>query len=196
MSHTQYRFKFYFNASHAIYLSGEMGQRHPHTWEVILNVLKVTNNLILFDEVEKICEEFFSDYQDVFINTVQPFITINPTLENLCTYFKDKLQEMLHEKGWLLLSIELSETPSRSYIISVTNELEFGKFYFDREAEETLQGVIDKMASKKMNSILKAKTTSPQETGEMEKELKEIAHRVIEPKKKVLGMLAGKKFFK
>ena len=193
MQHSQYRFKFYFNASHAIYLSGEMGQSHPHTWEVILNVMKVTDNFVLFDEVEKMCEEFLSRYQDVFINTVSPFTTINPTLENLCTYFREKLQEMLHDKGWLLLSIELSETPSRSYVISVTEEMEARKAYYDRESEETLQEIIERMTREKVNSIKNPPT--PEQAAEQEKELKEIEKRVTKPKDRIWRKLTGKKLF-
>jgi len=193
LQHSQYRFKFYFNASHAIYLSGEMGQSHPHTWEVILNVMKVTDNFVLFDEVEKMCEEFLSRYQDVFINTVSPFTTINPTLENLCTYFREKLQEMLHDKGWLLLSIELSETPSRSYVISVTEEMEARKAYYDRESEETLQEIIERMTREKVNSIKNPPT--PEQAAEQEKELKEIEKRVTKPKDRIWRKLTGKKLF-
>lgn len=196
MPYSQYRFKFYFNASHAIYFSGEIGQSHPHTWEVILNCLKVTDNFVLFDEVEKMCEDFLSNYQEVFINTVPPFTTLNPTLENLCIYFKDKLQEMLHEKGWLLLSIELSETPSRSYIISAADDLEFGKLYFDKGTEETLQEIVDRMTSKKMNTMVNAKTTSQEEVTELEKELKDISDRVTKPNARLWRKLTGKKLFK
>ena len=193
MQHSQYRFKFYFNASHAIYLSGEMGQSHPHTWEVILNVMKVTDNFVLFDEVEKMCEEFLSRYQDVFINTVEPFTTINPTLENLCTYFKEKLQGNLHDLGWLLLSIELSETPSRSYVISVIEEMEVRKSHFESQTEETLQEIIDKMTKEKVDSM--KNPISVRQAEEQEKELQEIEKRVSGPKDRLFRKLTGKKLF-
>jgi 6-pyruvoyltetrahydropterin/6-carboxytetrahydropterin synthase len=193
LQHAQYRFKFYFNASHAIYLSGEMGQSHPHTWEVILNVMKVSDNFVLFNEVEKMCEEFLLSYQDVFINTVQPFTTINPTLENICTYFKEKLQEMLHDKGWLLLSIELSETPSRSYVISVAEEMEARKAYYNSESEETLQEIIERMTREKVDSINNPPT--PEQTAEQEMELKEIEKRVSKTKDRMWRKLTGKKLF-
>lgn len=170
-----------------------MGQSHPHTWEVILNVMKVTENFVLFDEVEKMCEEFLSRYQDVFINTVQPFTTVNPTLENLCTYFREKLQEMLHDMGWLLLTIELSETPSRSYVISVTDEMEARKAYYNAESEETLQDIIERMTKEKVNTI--KNPPSPKQTAEQEKELKEIEKRMTKPKDKLWRKLTGKKLF-
>lgn len=192
MQHSQYRFKFYFNASHAIYLSGEMGQSHPHTWEVILNVMKVSDNFVLFNEVEEMSEAFLLQYQDVFINSVQPFTTINPTLENICTYFKEKLQEMLHEKGWLLLSIELSETPSRSYVISVSDEMEARKSFFEQKTEDTLQHLVDKLAAEKIDSLKNAKPFSSEQAEEQEKVFREIEKRIAKPKGRMFRKLSKK----
>lgn len=183
MQHAQYRFKFYFNASHAIYLNGEMGQSHPHTWEVILNVIKITDNFVLFNDVEKMCEDFLLRFQDVFINSVQPFTTINPTLENICTYFKERLQEMLHEKGWLLLSIELSETPSRSFVISVTEEMDVRKSFFDNKTEETLQQLVDRMTEEKVDSLKKARPLTPEQEAEREKIIRDVAKKVTKKRK-------------
>lgn len=173
-----------------------MGNNHPHTWEVILNVMKITDNFVLFDEIEKICEEFLSHYQDVNINQTQPFTTINPTLENLCTYFKDKLREMLHEKGWLLLSIELSETPARSYVINVTDEMEDKKSYFNSRSEETMQEIIDRMTTKKIESMSKGRTSSAELAAQQEKEFRQIEKKVTTPGERVWRKLTKKKLFK
>lgn len=153
MQYNQYRFKFYFNASHAIYLSGKLGQSHPHTWEIIVNSVKITDSFVPFNELENSIEAFLLRYQDVLINTVEPFTTINPTLENICTYFKECIQEMLYEKEWLLLSIELSETPTRSYLISVSNELDTDKAFYNMQSEEILQDILDKLTKDKLNAL-------------------------------------------
>ena len=36
---TGYHYKFYLNANHAIYLNGQLGQTHPHTWEFSFEVI-------------------------------------------------------------------------------------------------------------------------------------------------------------
>ena len=36
---TGYHYKFYLNANHAIYLNGQLGQIHPHTWEFSFEVI-------------------------------------------------------------------------------------------------------------------------------------------------------------
>lgn len=118
----QYKFKFYLNARHAIYINGVLGTTHPHTWEIIINVIKKRNGFIEFNKLEKKIEQFMSIYQDKMLNDVPPFDIVNPTLENCCDYFKERISDILEQDGWVLLMIEMSETPSRSYVISMIDE--------------------------------------------------------------------------
>jgi len=130
-----------------------LGESHPHTWELIIHGAKITDSFTLFNEIEKMIENFLLQYQDRFINTVQPFTTINPTLENICTHFKERIQEMLHAKGWLLLSIELSETPARAYVISMPDEAETRKLNYEKISGEAMQDIVDKLVSEKLDSL-------------------------------------------
>ena len=122
MRYRQYKFKFYLNASHAIYINGNMGEKHPHTWEICMNVLKIQDGFIAFNRLEQLIEDFIDQYQNQFINEVKPFDTLNPTLENCCYYFMKQLSEILNTQGWILLTIEMSETPTRSYVINLLDE--------------------------------------------------------------------------
>ena len=139
MRYRQYRFKFYLNASHAIYIDGSLGERHPHTWEIALAVLKFRESFVAFGSLEKKIEQFMSMYQDGFLNSVEPFDRINPTLENCCEYFKDKLKELLNGEGWLLLKIEMSETPTRTYVINLLDETKI------EAKEQSVETVADMM---------------------------------------------------
>ncbi|PJI09519.1 MULTISPECIES: 6-carboxytetrahydropterin synthase [Clostridium] len=123
MKYDEYRFKFYLNASHSIYIKGVLGEEHPHTWEIIIDTIKLTSGFIIFNDVEKYIEKYMDKYQDSYINSIEPFTTLNPTLENICSYFKDDIQRLLIELGWILVSIEISETPTRSYIIDLSNRV-------------------------------------------------------------------------
>lgn len=118
----QYKFKFYLNARHAIYINGILGAMHPHTWEITLHVIKMQHDFIQFGDLEKKIETFMQQYQDQELNSIPPFDVINPTLENCCDYFKEQISRLLEEAGWLFLMIEMSETPSRSYVISMIDE--------------------------------------------------------------------------
>jgi 6-pyruvoyltetrahydropterin/6-carboxytetrahydropterin synthase len=112
------------NASHYIYIQGKTGVKHPHTWEITLDMLKVKEGFVQFKELESQIDQFMMQFQDAILNEVSPFDVINPTLENTCEYFKEKFQEILSKNGWVLLIISMSETPTRAYVISLMNDQE------------------------------------------------------------------------
>ena len=122
MKYNQYKYKFYLNANHSIVINELMGEIHPHTWEISLDVIKVVEDFVLFSDVEKAVEEILAPYQDQYINEVEPFDTMNPTLENITQNLGDKIGERLNQEGWILIQIEVAETPSRIYIIDYLQE--------------------------------------------------------------------------
>lgn len=52
MRFRQYKFKFYLNARHGIYKNGLMGEIHPHTWEIVINVVKGRDETVKFHHLE------------------------------------------------------------------------------------------------------------------------------------------------
>ena len=145
MRYSQYKFKFYLNASHAIYINGSMGQRHPHTWEITIHVLKEKEEFVEFSTIEKKIEDWMKQYQDKSLNEIAPFDKINPTMENCCDYFKESLKQILFGEGFILLTIEMSETPTRSYVINL----------FDTEDTSEQEYNSDTVAGNILNDILK-----------------------------------------
>lgn len=118
MRYSQYKFNFYLNASHAIYIDGKLGTSHPHTWEIMIRTIKSQKEFVMFNEVEKTIEEFLGQYQNRYINDFEPFDAMNPTLENITSYFLEQMELLLEPLGWIVFYIEVSETPTRSYVIS------------------------------------------------------------------------------
>ncbi len=118
MRYSQYKFNFYLNASHAIYINGKLGASHPHTWEIVIRTIKSQKEFVMFNEVENTIEEFLGKYQNRYINDFEPFDAMNPTLENITSYFLEQLELLLEPLGWIVFHIEVSETPTRSYVIS------------------------------------------------------------------------------
>ncbi|MFT3951456.1 MAG: 6-carboxytetrahydropterin synthase [Oscillospiraceae bacterium] len=155
MKYSQYKFKFYLNANHAIYLRGVLGQNHPHTWEITLDTIKVRDEFVQFDAVEKSVEAYLSVFQDQDINRCEPFTVINPTLENICAFFKTELARIFAKSGWLLTRIELAETPTRSYIIDRTDEID--TLIAEELAMVADDASLDASAEKKLDAILGAK---------------------------------------
>ena len=145
---SEYRFKFYLNASHAIIINGKLGKAHPHTWEYVLNVLLPRNEFIEFNVFENVINDFFAKYQNKTMNQVDPFDTIVPTLENMAEYFGEQLHHLISEKNGQLVQIECSETPTRSYIIAYEedkdqeNALAAG---MEATTQESISGILDKI---------------------------------------------------
>jgi len=146
MRYKQYKFKFYLNARHAIYLDGVLGETHTHSWEFVLYIVKARKEFSQFSQIEKAIEDYFDQYQDKNINEIQPFNVINPTLENVADYFKDALSEILNKMGWVLLMMEMSETPSRTYVISLLDDVEMSD-------DQTIDTVTDLILEKVRGNI-------------------------------------------
>lgn len=143
----EYRFKFYLNASHSIIINGKQGEVHPHTWEMILDIVVKRDEFLQFNVYEKVAEEFFSQYQDCTLNDIEPFDVIVPTLENIVDYFGQEIRTRLKETGGELKRIEGSETPTRSYVVSYGSDSEY-IFEHQSKTEESLSQLMDAMLNR------------------------------------------------
>lgn len=121
----EYRLKSYLNMNHYITINGRQGQTHPHTWEFVMTIIVAGDAFVEFRTFENLIEQYLDKYQNQILNTIEPFDIIVPTIENVTDYFNDELQELLRKNGGELVSMEGSETPTRSYIVSHRNEPEF-----------------------------------------------------------------------
>ncbi len=121
----EYRLKSYLNMNHYIIINGKQGQTHPHTWEFVSTIIVAGDDFVEFRTFENLIEQFLEKYQNQILNTIEPFDVIVPTIENVTDHFNDELQSLLRENGGELVSLEGSETPTRSYIVSHRNEPEF-----------------------------------------------------------------------
>lgn len=146
-----YQYKFYLNASHAIYIGGALGQVHPHTWELSIEVVNQNKDLILFNKVQPMIDRVLDQYQNNNINTIEPFDKINPTLENITEYFMKIFRSELKKMDMMLTWIEVSETASISYFINVLDEVESALSIPDAEEKvesDEIDGLIDQMLQK------------------------------------------------
>lgn len=144
MRYSQFKFNFYLNASHAIYIDGNMGTPHPHTWEIVLHTIKKQNNFVQFKEVEKAIENYLNKYQDKFINDFEPFTTLNPILENITKFLLDEFTALLEPLGWVIFSIEIGETPTRSYIISLVDNSVMADLKQENLAKDIIENAFEK----------------------------------------------------
>ena len=118
----KYRFKFYLNASHYIFIDGVKGETHPHTWEFVVDILMTSDSFVQFNQYEKDIEVYFEKFQNKVINDFSPFDVTIPTLENMSEHFIFEIRDIVQSNGGRLYRFEASETPTRSYILSFEND--------------------------------------------------------------------------
>lgn len=104
--------------NHSVELDGQRGAVHSHTWEISMAIAMGQEEIVRFSEIEKYISTMLQKYQDKYLNDIPPFNVINPTLEDTCNYLFEMFSKGLREKGWLLLTMEMSETPSRVYQVT------------------------------------------------------------------------------
>ncbi|MBO5303341.1 MAG: 6-carboxytetrahydropterin synthase [Lachnospiraceae bacterium] len=118
MLHRQYKYKFYLNMNHSVEIEGQQGAVHSHTWEITMRIAVEQSVFVRFSDIEEYIDSLLGKYQDKYLNSMEPFNVINPILENVCDYFFEYMTKELWKKGWLLMVMEMSETPSRIYQVS------------------------------------------------------------------------------
>ena len=146
----EYRFKFYLNASHSIIINGRRGEIHPHTWEITLDIVVERSDFMEFNAYEKAASGFFAQYQDRILNDIEPFDVVIPTLENIVEYFGERLRQIMRDVDGELVRIEGSETPTRSYIVTYTQDEQY-MADIKQKTDKMLDRVIDEMLESVLN---------------------------------------------
>jgi 6-pyruvoyl tetrahydropterin synthase-related domain len=113
-----YKLKFYINASHAIRWEKGIGKQHNHTWEFICEITTQDNHMIVFSDIEKSLENYFTKFSGMILNEVVPFDELNPTLENFAEVLFLEVSEVVKAFNANLIRIEVGETPVRFFCIS------------------------------------------------------------------------------
>ena len=116
-----YKIKSYVNASHAVRWATGSGKKHTHTWEIVCE-LHTVDAMVAFYDIEKNLHQALDELSGKFLNDLPEFKTVNPTVENVTEYLFTKIDndKTLRDNGAQLLRIEVSDSPTRAYCISVT----------------------------------------------------------------------------
>ena len=135
----EYRLKFYLNARHYIIIGGEKGEVHPHTWEYALNIKFGQDEFVQFSTFEKGIEKYLEKYQNRIVNEVEPFDSILPTLENMADYLAKDMHAIIESVGGILTRVEVSETPTRTYILNLEEVDEFSRITVGKSQDKVNQ---------------------------------------------------------
>lgn len=118
----EYRLKFYLNMRHYIIINDAKGETHPHTWEFALDIKFSRNSFVEFNIFEDGISKFLEQFQNKILNEVEPFDSMMPTLENVTDYFAEEFFNIIYKTGGMLTCVEASETPTRSYIVNISEQ--------------------------------------------------------------------------
>ena len=111
----------YLNAGHAIRWKDTTGKIHIHTWQII-SMIGTLDTLTFpqykFTTIEEVLNEVLEPFSQSTLNHIPPFDQLNPTIENFTDYLFDKFNEALKKLDCQLLSLEVSESPTRTCVIT------------------------------------------------------------------------------
>lgn len=118
MNNAMYRYKFSTNIIHSIETSGEYHDKHLHTIDTIIYIKESSKNVFLkYNSIEDDVNKYLSIFAGAFINEIEPFDVIVPTIENIGKEFYKNIDKILNEKGFELLKLEISDIPTRAFVI-------------------------------------------------------------------------------
>lgn len=144
----EYQIKFYLNARHFIIINGARGETHPHTWEFILDIRFGRSSFTEFHIFEKGISNYLAPFQNQIMNEISPFDEILPTLENMVDYFAGEFYRIIHEIGGILVRVEASETPTRSYVVDLAelgNLMVENKEVENKIMDDAIKAVLDEI---------------------------------------------------
>jgi len=116
---TYYRFKFYINARHSVTFNDKTSNIHPHTWEVAISFGSRTTDMVNFSQFEKELDKYFANYEGKYLNELEEFLDVNPTMENIGKILYKDIKKLFDKKDLYFKTVEISENPTRTYIIEV-----------------------------------------------------------------------------
>ncbi|WP_432666248.1 6-carboxytetrahydropterin synthase [Wukongibacter baidiensis] len=114
---TYYRFKFYINARHSVIFDDKASNIHPHTWEIAISFGSRTTEIVNFSQFEKELDKYFANYEGKYLNELEEFMDVNPTMENIGKILYKDIKKLLDKKDLYFKTVEISENPTRTYII-------------------------------------------------------------------------------
>lgn len=117
MAYIGYCIKFNLYTYHSMVIDGNIGESHPHTFNISVDINYEEGTFFKFDEIEGLINGILDKYQSKYLNETPPFDLIPPTLENVGDHLFVEINEALKEKGFEVSKLSISETPTRTYFV-------------------------------------------------------------------------------
>lgn len=112
-----YKLSYYMNAQHS--MDALKDTAHFHTFMISLFIENLDQTQLLsFSKMNQIMDTFLEKYSGNYLNELEEFRTLVPSIENIGEVFYEELKVILHKVQLDLIKLDISETPLRIYSIS------------------------------------------------------------------------------
>ncbi len=92
--------------------------RHNHTLDIEILIRDNQEEFAMFNDNEKMIDNYFDQYEGKYINELEEFIGTNSTIEDMGYVFFKGLKALFEGTEFEMDNIAVSETPSRKYVVS------------------------------------------------------------------------------
>ena len=116
MLNMTYCLKFKLYAQHYIKIDEKPLDCHSHSWRIAVYI-DANKQFEHFYKFEKIINELLDEYSNGALNDHPGFERLEPTLENIGEVLFSRINLILKEYDTKLIKLEVSETPSRIYVV-------------------------------------------------------------------------------
>lgn len=115
----KYRLKVYLNASRVVATDGGKSGTEPFSWEFSLLIQTPPDRELRFSKAEEAIREYLAPYQNVVLDEQPLFADCTPSLEQVTERFARGFSPLVSGAGGVLLEVEASKTPTKSYILQL-----------------------------------------------------------------------------
>ncbi|MCQ2531403.1 MAG: 6-carboxytetrahydropterin synthase [Saccharofermentans sp.] len=104
---------FRFNSSHSNV--GDKLERHFHTFSMTLTIDYVTKEIE--NTVVRYINEFLNQFNDKYLDELDYFKGVYPSIETIGDCFFDSIQHLLSKMNVNLLQLSISDSPLKAYLV-------------------------------------------------------------------------------
>lgn len=181
----EYKFLYRLNISHSFNMDNINKGKHSHTIDICLYFKEKSTGSLegkrdvfsSYSDIELVIEDFFHDFNGRFINEISPFDKEMPTVERMGEFFYEGLNKEFKEKELTLTRMEISEIPSRVYVI--TDFLMTGKIVKESSKSEVRLASYIEQTSKYLDFFIKHADIEDEQDEEAKEEETVISEEII-----------------
>lgn len=112
-----YKLQFELNARHHN-IKNAASSSHPHTFTISLYLKKVSEEFVLYTDIETDITNWLRQYQGKDLGSAELFSDGDETLETIGERFYSVLKERVKAEGYELVRLDIYENPVRTYSVS------------------------------------------------------------------------------